>query len=1540
MGFFKNFLALFYRSVVVACHDETFVYDGMAHRLKYSVSGLPVGYTIDIKPEWSPVDVGSNPYLMCAESVVIRSKSGRDFTRRFHISTPSGSVRVLPAPLKLSSGSASKVWDGTNLSCSSISCEGLRGEDAVVAYAVGALSQVGDIENSISVDWDASSAKRSNYDVELHPGVLTVHPAPMKVVGLSTHVVYDGEPHCLEVDAPQGVQVSFDGKTEFTDAGSYSVGFTASLQNHVTVRGAAHLEIVPAPLKVTGSLARKEFDGTPLSDDTVIVEGLVTGESLSACATGSSVDVGVTENPVVIDWESSTAKQENYQVEVSPGKLEIVLGKFEARGIDRSVTYNGASFSYEVEAPDGANIEFEDDELHSRVGAYSTRFRASMNNYEDVEGWARLAISEATDPISVKTEGGEFTYDGNEHSGTVIVSSLPEGYTLVEASSSARVRDVAEGWRIATCDVLKIENSSGEDVTERLNVIYDDGMIRIVPKKLAVITFDAKRPFDGRPLRTDGKLLGLCPGETVSFNVVGMQTEVGESENTYRLDFDGTAKRDNYVIKESLGFLRVLPATEDKVFEGRGEGPAGGRDTQRLEVSEHLQPKHAAVDITANKYASIPWQKPEVRKLPTRGVEAAGHQRAREFRARPVANRASLEEVGLGRGFRPFPSLDMRNLNNAVLERTLSGLDLSARDEIDQLLARNPKGLLFECFPDFAEDLMALRDSFRELMCSFSYDKRYALVWIHNKCRSAFLLYVAFLANSSFDGENLWDNLFCEMGVREQEVKATVKQMFISYLYQRGMVVYERNLTYAYYAETAILHGGLSEGMWKDLWTNSFLPLARSGYLSDDADNARVFDSILNDGNYRPRLRMTKELLSRISVEVLAPYCGVAWKIARKVVAAGSAAALIPFQGLPDVALRALEGVLAGDASGSRAKTEEGVVLFVGQVSLELDLAFGVVRFSWGSNRLPAVAGNLKVEYLVDGVLEKRAEILPLAGACQLPAGHIEIQPRERYDIERRIVALGPDGSFREVASLSQSFRNSKPGCFEFVRNRENVYKFRDADQRLLKKSRVAYLVEKGRVVEARRGMNLVNIRPGGGDWADMTVYEFDVEPGASGLIRDEATGEVLSGWHEDYRVRIDKGPAIGLAGGLDLFGHVLGSGETDVALPAIRIDALGSEAIDDVEVRFIKNGESSRLCARWKISESDNTAALFLSFPSAEEGRGIVRSCVIEARQGTTKDILLRYRFAIVPIQGFRLEDYKISAENGELIGIYQFEVTEPLTIRYAGGSDEEEQLETGTQSNLQAPLSSEVAQVEMADRNGASISAQLYLAGIAVTASEALLSAGRGGSCVSYPSISRLGFTNGDISISSHGTRRGRHVSMRLGSVEILDKKLDHAGTTLVNIFSNKKMFEPREGTVSRPLPLTISISYGYRMNRGMLEPATADYQYLNCEQGIGFSSCGIRLVGGKHCLRFEGSGGSVPSARLRATFLTRTGRELASTDVEPGESVVELPAEASERYKNRRVLVVHISPRSRFGVVDEDCFVEFSECRGSVGRQGDYR
>ncbi|MBO2517614.1 MAG: hypothetical protein CW338_10195, partial [Clostridiales bacterium] len=48
--------------------------------------------------------------------------------------------------------------------------------------------------------------------------------------------------------------------------------------------------------------------------------------------------------------------------------------------------------------------------------------------------------------------------------------------------------------------------------------------------------------------------------ETATFNVTGSQTEVGTSENSYELTFNGTAAESNYSVTENIGILEVMQA--------------------------------------------------------------------------------------------------------------------------------------------------------------------------------------------------------------------------------------------------------------------------------------------------------------------------------------------------------------------------------------------------------------------------------------------------------------------------------------------------------------------------------------------------------------------------------------------------------------------------------------------------------------------------------------------------------------------------------------------------------------------------------------------------------------------------------------------------------------------------------------------------------------------------------------------------------------------------------------------------------------------
>ena len=186
---------------------------------------------------------------------------------------------------------------------------------------------------------------------------------------------------------------------------------------------------------------------------------------------------------------------------------------------------------------------------------------AKKGNYTISEDLGDLVVTQFAEKITVTTTGGKFTYDGNAHGATVAVTGLPAGYTVETATSDATATDVTEKAVKAGCDHLVIKDDQGKDVTSELNVDYKAGTIQINPATLTVKTEGAKRAYNGKPLTAEGTITGFVNGETAKFTVTGSQTTVGQSENTYNIDWkakDTTAKKGNYTISEDLGDLVVI----------------------------------------------------------------------------------------------------------------------------------------------------------------------------------------------------------------------------------------------------------------------------------------------------------------------------------------------------------------------------------------------------------------------------------------------------------------------------------------------------------------------------------------------------------------------------------------------------------------------------------------------------------------------------------------------------------------------------------------------------------------------------------------------------------------------------------------------------------------------------------------------------------------------------------------------------------------------------------------------------------------------
>ena len=88
------------------------------------------------------------------------------------IQVTDGYVEITPATLAVTTGSASKVYDGQPLTSNEVKVEGLAKDEKVTITTTGTQTQVGTSQNTFTITWD--TAKESNYTLTQTLGTLTV----------------------------------------------------------------------------------------------------------------------------------------------------------------------------------------------------------------------------------------------------------------------------------------------------------------------------------------------------------------------------------------------------------------------------------------------------------------------------------------------------------------------------------------------------------------------------------------------------------------------------------------------------------------------------------------------------------------------------------------------------------------------------------------------------------------------------------------------------------------------------------------------------------------------------------------------------------------------------------------------------------------------------------------------------------------------------------------------------------------------------------------------------------------------------------------------------------------------------------------------------------------------------------------------------------------------------------------------------------------------------------------------------------------------
>ena len=496
--------------IVATPASYTGVYDGTAHGVSVTVTGLPKGYSVKSAISYAQAtDVtGDAPVVANVDELVIVNAQGEDVTANLNVQKGTGTIVITPATLTVTTPSASKAYDGIALTAEGKVSGFVAGESATLV-TTGSQTLVGTSNNTYELNWDGN-AKAANYEIVENIGTLEVtqSQAAIVIVPQGASKTYDGTP--LEAAGydvyglPAGFTLTAVVKGSQTNVGgSYAEIDSYVIENaageDVTDQfanvscGMATLSVAKRPVTITSADATQVYNGAELTAHEATVtagEGIVEGETLEYEFFGSQIPVGSSQNTFVARSGEGT-DVDNYDITYVYGTLTVTPkgivpepGNGMTVGTLPDVVYNGAEQAQKPVVKDG------DTELVEGVD-YDLTYSEDLTN-----------------------------------AGTVTVTVTGKG------------------------------NYAGS-----VDVTY-----QITPAALTVSTPSASKVYDGEALAAEGSVSGFVAGESAPFATTGSQTLVGSSTNTYAIDWaaeGATAKQSNYVISEELGVLTVTDGTDE-----------------------------------------------------------------------------------------------------------------------------------------------------------------------------------------------------------------------------------------------------------------------------------------------------------------------------------------------------------------------------------------------------------------------------------------------------------------------------------------------------------------------------------------------------------------------------------------------------------------------------------------------------------------------------------------------------------------------------------------------------------------------------------------------------------------------------------------------------------------------------------------------------------------------------------------------------------------------------------------------------------------
>uniref|UniRef100_UPI002AC98C50 SHIRT domain-containing protein n=1 Tax=Paratractidigestivibacter sp. TaxID=2847316 RepID=UPI002AC98C50 len=534
-----------------------------------------------------------------------------------------GELAIAKREVELTSATASKEYDGTALTDSTVSVTKGRFVEGhgFTADVTGTQTLVGTSDNAFtySLTGGATEGENGNYAITTKTGTLTVSDRSegiaLTVTGNSGTETYDGTQKSVGGITQteytiNGVKYTITATTGVsgTDAGEYAnnvtnIVVTDASGNDVTKQFkitpvAGTLTINKATVTLTSATDSREYNGQPLTNGNVTAEGFAKGEGASYNVAGTITDAGTVDNAFTYTLNIGT-RAENYNITQNVGKLTVspvadavkvtITGNSDTKaynGVEQKVT--GYTFSADNALYTQNDFKFSGDATAkgTNVGTYNMGLDAGQfsnintNNFSKVEFTVddgSLVIEPGkinVDKVTWNKQDVQKAYDGTPLQAYTVSATDEFGNALtVEYSTDG------QNWTKDPSAITLTHYGSTNVQLRATGGNYATGEFATSSETIAInkrlVTFTsatADKVYDAEALTNDtitvtatGEGVGFIAGEGVSFNVTGSQTEAGQSKNTYDYSFNNGTSADDYWVTKNEGTLTVTQSEAEVV---------------------------------------------------------------------------------------------------------------------------------------------------------------------------------------------------------------------------------------------------------------------------------------------------------------------------------------------------------------------------------------------------------------------------------------------------------------------------------------------------------------------------------------------------------------------------------------------------------------------------------------------------------------------------------------------------------------------------------------------------------------------------------------------------------------------------------------------------------------------------------------------------------------------------------------------------------------------------------------------------------------